>query len=96
MIENIQHASAIFVGNYTAEAIGDYVAGPNHTLPTGGTARFSSPLSVLDFIKSNHIVELSREGFLKLADAAEKLAEAEQLFAHANSIKIRKDKVFYK
>lgn len=96
MLEKIQNASAIFVGNYTAEAIGDYVAGPNHTLPTAGTARFFSPLSVLDFIKSNHIVELSQEGFLKLADAAEKLAEAEQLYAHANAIKIRKTKVFYK
>ncbi len=90
MAQKVTNASAIFVGAFTPEVIGDYVAGPNHTLPTGGTARFFSPLSVLDFMKGNHIVEFTRKGFLEHADTARIIAESEQLWAHANAVTVRK------
>ncbi|MCD6384632.1 histidinol dehydrogenase [Candidatus Sumerlaeota bacterium] len=93
LVKKIRNAGAIFVGEFTPEAIGDYVAGPNHTLPTGGTARFFSPLSVLDFMKTNHVVELSKEAFIGLGDIAALIAESEKLFAHANAIYIRKQKL---
>ncbi len=90
LAKKIKNAGAIFLGNYTPETIGDYIAGPNHTLPTGGTARFFSPLSVLDFMKTSHVVEFSKEAFEQLGGVAELLAEQERLFAHAYAIKIRR------
>ena len=92
MAKKVRNAGAVFLGQFTPEVIGDYVAGPNHTLPTGGTARFFSPLSVFDFIKMNHVVDFSEEAFMQYAGTAEILAECETLFAHANAVKIRKRK----
>lgn len=88
-VSQIKNAGAIFVGRYTPEAIGDYVAGPNHVLPTGGTARFFSPLGVDDFVKKNHVVKFSEEALVKLSKPTIKIAEEEGLFGHANSIKVR-------
>jgi len=85
----VKNAGAIFVGEWTPEALGDYSAGPNHTLPTGGTARFSSPLGVYDFIKRSSFLKFSQEGFKKLATTVKIIAEAEGLEGHKNSIKIR-------
>ena len=85
----IKNAGAIFLGEWTPEALGDYSAGPNHTLPTGGTARFSSPLGVYDFIKRSSLLSFKKEGFAKLARAVKIIAEAEGLEAHKNTIKIR-------
>ncbi|HPB30579.1 MAG TPA: histidinol dehydrogenase [Candidatus Sumerlaeota bacterium] len=85
----LRNAGAIFIGPYTPEPIGDYVAGPNHVLPTVGTARFFSPLSVTDFTKATSVLELSRPGFEKLAGPAITLAEKEGLHAHAESVRIR-------
>ena len=90
-LEEVRNAGAIFIGSFTPEAIGDYVAGPNHVLPTHGTARFDSPLGVYDFIKFSSVIHFTREGFLRLAEAAKTIAEAEALDAHANSVKIRVD-----
>jgi len=88
-VSRVLNAGAIFLGPYAPEAIGDYVAGPNHVLPTGGTARFSSGLSVDDFIKKSSLLYFDRNGFDALAEAAMLLAQAEGLDAHANSIRIR-------
>ncbi len=85
----IKNAGAIFLGEWTPEALGDYSAGPNHTLPTGGTARFSSPLGVYDFVKRSSLLSFKKEGFAKLAKAVKIIAEAEGLEAHKNTIKIR-------
>jgi len=74
------------MGRYTPEAMGDYVAGPNHTLPTGGTARFSSPLGVYDFIKFSSIIEFSKESIKKLGPKARRFATIEGLEAHAKSV----------
>jgi histidinol dehydrogenase len=89
-LKTIRNAGAIFVGKWSTEALGDYVAGPNHTLPTMGSARFSSALSVYDFLRFTNILRVAREGFNTLAPHAEVLAEAEGLFAHAASVKIRR------
>ena len=89
--ERIANAGSIFIGDWSAEALGDYVAGPNHTLPTSGTARFSSPLSVYDFMKFINVIEISRRRFQKLAPHVEVLAEAEGLYGHAASIRIRRE-----
>lgn len=86
----IKNAGAIFLGQWTPEPLGDYSAGPNHTLPTCGTARFASPLGVYDFIKRTSLLQFDREGFIKIADIVETLADAEGLEAHANTIRIRK------
>ncbi len=86
----IDNAGAIFLGNYSPEALGDYVAGPNHTLPTSGTAKFSSPLGVYDFMKKSSIIHYSSSAFLAVADDIIEIAEKEGLAAHANSIEIRK------
>ena len=86
----IRNAGAIFLGEWTPEALGDYAAGPNHTLPTGGTARFSSPLGVYDFVKRSSLLSFSREGFRKLAKTVETIADAEGLEAHGNTIRVRK------
>ena len=89
-VRRVRHAGSIFIGQWSAEALGDYVAGPNHTLPTVGTARFSSPLGVQDFVKFTNIIEFSKEGMRKVAQHAEALAEAEGLFGHAASVRVRR------
>ena len=83
----IRNAGAIFIGEYSSEPLGDYFAGPNHVLPTNGTAKFFSPLSVDDFIKKSSIISYSRNALEKIHTDIEKFAEAEHLTAHANSIK---------
>lgn len=90
--QKIRHAGAIFLGHYTPEAMGDYLAGPNHTLPTGGTAKFYSPLSVENFMKKSSVISLSKEGFGLLANHCMKLADAEGLQAHALSVGVRLEK----
>ena len=85
----IRNAGAIFIGEYSSEPLGDYFAGPNHVLPTNGTAKFFSPLSVDDFIKKSSIIGYSKEALEKIHLDIEAFAEAEQLTAHANSIKVR-------
>ena len=85
----IRNAGAIFIGEYSSEPLGDYFAGPNHVLPTNGTAKFFSPLSVDDFIKKSSIIAYSREALEEIHLDIEHFAEAEQLTAHANSIKVR-------
>jgi histidinol dehydrogenase len=85
----IKHAGAIFVGRHTPEALGDYIAGPSHVLPTSGTARFSSGLGVFDFIKRTSIVDCSAEGLGAIGPAALAMARAEELGAHALSVAIR-------
>ncbi|MEC5424618.1 histidinol dehydrogenase [Virgibacillus sp. C22-A2] len=88
---SIKNAGAIFLGNFSPEPLGDYIAGPNHTLPTSGTAAFSSPLGVYDFVKKSSIIHYSQEALLETADHIIKLANTEGLTAHANSIQVRKD-----
>lgn len=88
----IKNAGAIFLGENTPEAIGDYTAGPNHTLPTGSTARFFSPLSVDNFIKKSSILHFSKEALLELSDATQLIANTEGLSAHAMSVSMRKNK----
>ncbi len=91
-MENIHHAGAIFIGRYTPEAIGDYVAGPNHVLPTDRTARFSSGLSVYEFMKRTTFVECSAESIKVIGPTAITLATEERLGAHALSVMLRLDK----
>ncbi len=88
-LPQIRHAGAIFMGRYTAEALGDYCAGPNHVLPTSGTARFSSPLGVYDFQKRSSIINCSAEGASTLGRVASVLARGESLTAHARSAEYR-------
>ena len=85
----VRNAGAIFIGEYSSEPLGDYFAGPNHVLPTNGTAKFFSPLSVDDFIKKSSIISYSREALEAVHKDIEAFATAEQLTAHANSIKVR-------
>jgi histidinol dehydrogenase len=85
----IRHAGAIFLGRYTPEAIGDYVAGPNHVLPTSRSARFSSGLSVLDFMKRSTLIGCTAESLGRIGPAAVTLAHSEGLEAHARSIEVR-------
>lgn len=85
----IENAGAIFLGEYASEPLGDYFAGPNHVLPTNGTAKFFSPLSVDDFIKKSSIISYSREALEPIYKDIVQFAESEQLTAHANSIKVR-------
>jgi len=92
VIKMIKHAPAIFSGNYSPVAFGDYIAGANHILPTNGTARFFSGLSVLDYLKHTHIVEGTPAGIRKFGPAAEKMALTEMLEHHANSIEARRRK----
>lgn len=89
MVSAIRHAGAIFIGRYTPEAIGDYCAGPNHVLPTSGTARFSSPLGVYDFQKRTSLIGCSQQGGQLLAEVADILAQQEGLEAHARSARYR-------
>ncbi len=89
LLKNIRHAGAIFMGRYTAEALGDYCAGPNHVLPTSGTARFSSPLGVYDFQKRTSLINCSQIGASTLGKTASVLARGESLTAHARSAEYR-------
>lgn len=89
ILPKIQNAGAIFLGNYSSEPLGDYFAGPNHVLPTNGTARFFSPLSVDDYIKKSSIIYYSKEALEEVYPEIVAFAEAEQLTAHANSIRVR-------
>ncbi len=91
-LSSIKHAGAIFLGAYTPEAVGDYVAGPNHILPTGGTARFYSPLSVDTFLKKSSVLNFSKQALGNVADAAITIAESEGFTAHAKSVKYRMGK----
>lgn len=90
LLPKIQNAGAIFLGNYSPEPLGDYMAGPNHVLPTGGTARFFSPLSIDDFIKKSSIISFSKEALLNLQEDIISFANAEGLTAHANAVRVRK------
>lgn len=92
VMTKIQNAGAIFIGEYSSEPLGDYFAGPNHILPTNGTAKFFSPLSVDDFIKKSSIISYSKEALQAVHKDIEQFAEAEQLTAHANSIRVRFEK----
>jgi histidinol dehydrogenase len=85
----IKNAGAIFLGEWTPEALGDYSAGPNHTLPTGGTARFSSPLGVYDFVKRSSLLYFTKDGFAELAETVKTVAVAEGLEAHGDTIRVR-------
>jgi histidinol dehydrogenase len=89
LLPAIRHAGAIFLGRWSSEAVGDYCAGPNHVLPTSGTARFSSPLGVYDFQKRSSVISLSRAGAARLGAVAATLAEGEGLPAHARSAQMR-------
>ena len=89
ILPRIKHAGAIFLGHYTPEALGDYLAGPNHTLPTGGSARFFSPLGVYHFIKRSSIIAMNKKSVDELGEACMALAEAEGLTAHKKSVEIR-------
>ena len=89
LLPEIRHAGAIFMGRYTAEALGDYCAGPNHVLPTSGTSRFSSPLGVYDFQKRSSVIYCSQQGARELGETASKLARGEGLQAHALSAEYR-------
>lgn len=91
VLPQIKHAGAIFLGHYTPEPVGDYMAGPNHVLPTNGTARFFSPLSVDDFVKKSSILSFSKEALLPLGDDIVRFAKSENLFAHALSVQVRLD-----
>ena len=89
LLPSIKHAGAIFMGAYTPEPIGDYIAGPNHTLPTGGTAKFYSPLNVENFLKKSSIIAMSEEGIREIGSACALLAKTEGLDAHQRSVEIR-------
>ena len=85
----INNAGSIFLGPYSPEAIGDYLAGPNHVLPTSGTAKFSSGLSVFDFLKRQSVIKISKRGIEKLGSSVVTLSRYENLYGHANSVKLR-------
>ncbi len=91
LLFHIRNAGAVFLGNYTPEAVGDYIAGPNHTLPTGGTARFFSPLGTYDFFKRSSIIQYDKDRLFADAEKIMDLAELEELIAHKNSVKVRLD-----
>ena len=88
-LDKVRHAGSVFLGRYTPEALGDYFSGPNHTLPTSGTARFSSPLSVDDFVKKTQYVFYTDAGLEQVKDKVAYFAEKEGLQAHAKSATIR-------
>ena len=89
ILKNVQNVGSIFIGEYSPEAVGDYLAGPNHVLPTSGSARFSSGLSVFDFLKRYSVIKMSKSGIERLGTSVINLAKYENLEGHANSIKIR-------
>jgi len=92
LLSSIKHAGAIFLGHNTPEAIGDYVAGPNHTLPTGGTAKFYSPLGVENFMKKTSIISFSKKGINDIGEECALIANTEGLTAHEQSVRVRMDK----
>jgi histidinol dehydrogenase len=92
LLDSIKHAGAIFLGEDTPEPIGDYVAGPNHTLPTGGTAKFYSPLSVDNFLKKSSIISMSKKGLQEIGGACALIAKTEGLTAHEASVRMRMTK----
>jgi histidinol dehydrogenase len=89
ILKKVKNAGSIFIGKYSPEAVGDYIAGPNHVLPTSGTAKFSSGLSVNDFLKRHSLIKITKTGIARLGPSVINLAEHENLEGHANSIKIR-------
>ena len=89
ILKNVRNVGSVFLGEYSPEAVGDYLAGPNHVLPTSGSARFSSGLSVYDFLKRYSIIKMTKSGIERLGTSVINLAEYENLAGHANSIKIR-------
>ena len=89
LLGSVRNAGAIFVGAWSSEPLGDYVAGPDHTLPTGGTARFSNPLGVYDFQKHSSVISYTPQGLLADAPAVQAMAQAEGLWAHALSAGLR-------
>ncbi len=89
LLARIKNAGAIFLGHYTPESVGDYIAGPNHVLPTGGTARFFSPLSTDSFMKKSSLIFYTREGLDRVGEAVMQIADVEGLEAHGNTIKVR-------
>jgi histidinol dehydrogenase len=89
LLPQIKNAGAVFLGHYSPEALGDYLAGPNHVLPTGGTARFFSPLSVDDFLKKTSLISFTREALQAVGQDVIRIADAEHLDAHASSVKVR-------
>ena len=89
MLNQIRNAGAIFLGPNTPEPVGDYYAGPNHTIPTGGRAKFSSPLSVQDFIKKSSVISYSKERLAKESAAIQMFAQREELFAHGEAVRVR-------
>ena len=89
ILHNIKNAGSIFIGKFSPEAMGDYIAGPNHVLPTSGSAKFSSGLSVNDFLKRHSLIKISKSGIERLGPSVINLAEHENLGGHANSIRIR-------
>jgi histidinol dehydrogenase len=89
LLPKIKHAGAIFLGPNTPEAIGDYVAGPNHTLPTGGTAKFYSPLGVENFMKKSSIISFSADAINEIGEACAMIANTESLTAHEQSVRVR-------
>ena len=91
VLTRIKNAGAIFLGHYTPEPVGDYMAGPNHVLPTNGTARFFSPLGVDDFIKKSSILSFTKEALMPIGKSIVRFAESERLFAHALSVQVRLD-----
>ncbi len=93
LLDDLENAGAIFLGSYSAEPIGDYMAGPNHVLPTGGTSRFFSPLHMGDFYKRSSLISYTRDGFRKVCDDTILLAELEQLPGHARAVSIRKEAI---
>ena len=92
VMTKIRNAGAIFIGEYSSEPLGDYFAGPNHVLPTNGTAKFFSPLGVDDFIKKSSIISYSKEALKDVYPDIVQFAECEKLTAHANSIRVRFEK----
>ena len=93
MATQVKHAGAIFIGAWTPEAIGDYVGGPNHVLPTARSARFSSGLSVMDFVKRTTLSKMTPQALAAIGPAAERLAISESLEAHGLSVRARLDRL---
>ncbi len=93
LAEKINHAGAIFIGGWTPEAIGDYIGGPNHVLPTARSARFSSGLSVMDFLKRTTLSRMTPDALAAIGPAAERLATSESLQAHGLSVRARLDRL---
>ena len=89
IIKGVKNAGSIFIGKFSPEALGDYVAGPNHVLPTSGSARFSSGLSVNDFLKRHSIIKITKRGIERLGPSVINLAKHESLEGHAKSVKMR-------